>query len=157
MRYEGKFSSKAVKKRFAVPSVEEWKKVEAVCKIVDSIYNVAKGLFHKENVTAKLYLYHLDEIREILTKISNESPESFAGAVARGRMLKYLDDYWKDTFMVLAIAAVLDPRFKMRYIEFTCSKFWGSGEASSSQVNMVSDAIHELYDDYDTRFRGKAT
>ena len=46
MQYEGKFSSKAVKKRFVVPSVEEMKKVEAVCKIVDNIYNVAKGLFN---------------------------------------------------------------------------------------------------------------
>lgn len=148
----GEYSSKDVTENYDVPSAGEWKRVEEVCNIVDSIYKVADGLFQKENVTADLYLYHLLEIRAILAPISIQS-ESFEGTIAKG-MLKQLDKYWNDMFLVLAIAAVLDPRFKMKYIEFTCSEVWGTD--GNSKAKTVSDAIHDLFDDYVTRFPAKA-
>lgn len=148
----GEFSSKDVTDNYDVPSAEEWKQVEEVCNIVDRIYEVADGLFQNKHVTANLYLYHLHEIRAILAPISIKS-ESFEGTIAKG-MLEKLDEYLNEMFMVLAIAAVLDPRFKMKYIEFTCSEVWGTDGISKAKA--VSDAFHNLFDDYATRFPVKA-
>ncbi|KAI5349139.1 hypothetical protein L3X38_002026 [Prunus dulcis] len=97
----GEFSSKDVTDSYDVPSPEEWKIVEGVCKIVDSIYEVSNAL----------------------------SPEE-----------------WK-------IVEVLDPRFKMKYVEFICSKVKGGD--GSSQVAAVLGAFHKLFDDYVIRFPEK--
>ncbi|GFZ11473.1 hypothetical protein Acr_22g0008710 [Actinidia rufa] len=55
-------------------------------------------------------------------------------------------DYMKNTYLVLGIASVMDPRFKMKYLEFSCVKF--EGNDGNSKVEMVSEAIHKLYSDY---------
>ncbi|KAL5541457.1 hypothetical protein UlMin_009167 [Ulmus minor] len=135
-----------------VPSDEEWKKVESVCQLVDQIHQVAEGLFQKEKITSNLYLYHLYAIRVILSEASKGS-DSFVGNIAEG-MLEKLDKYWNRTLLVLAIPTVLDPRFKMKYIEFVSSQIEGTTE--SSQVRTVSDAVRNLYAGYASGFSQKA-
>ncbi|KAF4371377.1 hypothetical protein G4B88_003847 [Cannabis sativa] len=50
----GEFSSENVTDYSDVPTVEEWNRVEQVCNIVESIYKVAYGIFHKELMTTYL-------------------------------------------------------------------------------------------------------
>ncbi|XP_062104411.1 zinc finger BED domain-containing protein RICESLEEPER 2-like [Humulus lupulus] len=150
----GEFSSENVTSNYDVPAAEEWNRIEQVCNIVESIYKVADGIFQKEHVTANHFLYLLNEIRAILAPISIK-PESFEGTIAKG-MLEQLDKYFKDMFLVLAIAAVLDPRFKMKYVEFTCSQVWASSSGSTddgiSKTKTFSDTIRNLFDDYVSRY-----
>uniref|UniRef100_A0A5B7BBC5 Putative zinc finger BED domain-containing protein RICESLEEPER 2-like n=1 Tax=Davidia involucrata TaxID=16924 RepID=A0A5B7BBC5_DAVIN len=47
----------------------------------------------------------------------------------------------------MAIAAVLDPRYKMRLIEFCFPKIYSSIEAEL-HINIVRDSLYELYNDY---------
>lgn len=49
-------------------------------------------------------------------------------------------------FLLLAISAALDPRFKMKYIEFVCSKV--KGTVGNLQVAVVLGAINKLFDEY---------
>ncbi|CAL5415237.1 unnamed protein product [Camellia sinensis] len=61
-------------------------------------------------------------------------------------MLQRIDKYLNDMFLVLAIASVMDPRCKMRYIEYLSSKCERSD--GNSQSTLVLDAICGLYGDY---------
>lgn len=65
-------------------------------------------------------------------------------------MLKKFHKYWDDTFLLMAITAVLDPRFKMKYVEFVCSKV--KGEDAGLQVAAVLGAVHKMFDEYVIRF-----
>ncbi|PRQ39545.1 putative HAT dimerization domain, ribonuclease H-like domain, hAT-like transposase, RNase-H [Rosa chinensis] len=134
-----------------VPTPEEWKKVEGVCKIVDSIYEVSNALFQAKHLTANVYLYHLHELHEILTQASVDS-DSFVNTVVKG-MLKAFDRYWDKMFMLLGISAALDPRFKMKYVEFASSKV--KGVDGSSQASAVLGAIDKLFDEYALRVSEK--
>ncbi|KAK9288679.1 hypothetical protein L1049_017142 [Liquidambar formosana] len=133
---------------FEIPSAEEWKKVQGVCKLVESIHKVATVLFESMPIysTANVYFHLLQELHATLTRESTGS-DGFIITLAE-KMLKTFDQYWKDMFLVLAIAAVLDPRFKMKYIEFSSSKYEGSD--GNSKVTMVVESIHSLYEDYVT-------
>nr|XP_011462906.1 PREDICTED: zinc finger BED domain-containing protein RICESLEEPER 1-like [Fragaria vesca subsp. vesca] len=131
-----------------VPTLEEWKKVEGICKIVDSIYEVSNALFQAKHQTTNVYLYHLHELHEILTQASVDSDNT----IARG-MLKACDRYWDKMFLLLGISAALDPRFKMKYVEFACSKVKGAD--GSSQAAAVLGAIEKLFDEYALRFSEK--
>ncbi|KAL3505579.1 hypothetical protein ACH5RR_030961 [Cinchona calisaya] len=61
-------------------------------------------------------------------------------------MQEQLNEYWEDVFSVLAVATVMDPRCKMKYIEFLSLKY-GNG-SNCSQVTDVFVDIHNLYDEY---------
>ena len=52
--------------------------------------------------------------------------------------------------VVLAIATVMDPRYKIMYFEFSSSKY--GGKDGNIEVSTVLMAIRSLYDDYNTRF-----
>ncbi|XWS20457.1 hypothetical protein CRYUN_Cryun31cG0102600 [Craigia yunnanensis] len=56
------------------------------------------------------------------------------------------DRYWSDCFLVLAIAVVMDPRFKMKLVEFRFS--WIYGKKAGMWIKIVNDGIHELYLEY---------
>ncbi|CAN6551187.1 unnamed protein product [Malus baccata var. baccata] len=144
----GEFSSKDVTDDYDVPSPEEWKTLEGVCNLVDSIYEVANALFETKHLTANVYLYHLHELREVLTKMSVNS-DSFIRTIVE-EMLKKFHKYWDDMFLLMALTAVLDPRFKMKYVEFVCSKV--KGDVADSQVAAVLGAIHKMFDQYVIRF-----
>ncbi|CAB4262476.1 unnamed protein product [Prunus armeniaca] len=131
-----------------VPSPEEWKKVEGVCKILENINEVSDTLFYTTHLTPNVYLCHLHWLPKILAKVSIDS-DSFNRIVVDD-MSKKFDKYWEDMFLLLAISAALDPRLKMRYIEFLFSKV--KDRNGNSQVAVVLGAIHKLFDEYVVRF-----
>ncbi|XP_061991919.1 zinc finger BED domain-containing protein RICESLEEPER 2-like [Rosa rugosa] len=147
----GEFSSQDVINDYDVPPPEEWKKVEGVCLIADKMYEVSNALFETKHLTCNVYLYHLDELREILIQSSTDSDE-FVATLAKD-MLKKFDKYWDDMFLLLAISAALDPRFKMKYIDFVCSKV--KGMEGSSQAAAVLVSMNKLFDEYVIRFPEK--
>ena len=61
-------------------------------------------------------------------------------------MRERFDKYWKDCNVILAIAVVMDPRFKMKIVEFNYSKIYGL--KGVKYVKVVDDAVHELYNEY---------
>ena len=73
------------------------------------------------------------------------SEDVLVSSIARETNEKF-GKYWKDCSLVLAIAVVMDPRFKMKLIEFSFSKLYG--EDAPRYVKVVSDAIRELYFEY---------
>ncbi|KAK1385529.1 hypothetical protein POM88_023264 [Heracleum sosnowskyi] len=124
------------------PTEEEWTKLKYICRLVDYIYNTAEVLFHTKNPTASLYLHNLCELQASLRKES-VSPDRLSIITD---LLKKFDEYWNDMFLVLAIATVLDPRCKMKYIEFSSLKY--EDNSRNTQVTSVLEAIREIYDDY---------
>ena len=49
--------------------------------------------------------------------------------MARGMIAKF-DKYWRDIPGVMAVAIVLDPRYKMLLVNFHLSKIYGSSASS---------------------------
>ncbi|CAL4963441.1 unnamed protein product [Urochloa decumbens] len=61
-------------------------------------------------------------------------------------MHERFDKYWKDCNVMLAIAVLMDPRFKMKIVEFSYTKIYGL--KGIKYVKVVDDAVHELYKEY---------
>ncbi|PSR97887.1 Zinc finger BED domain-containing protein [Actinidia chinensis var. chinensis] len=135
-RYRGSWYDK--------PSKKEWKKVDSINRLVDDLYDIVFPLFEMGYSTGNIYLHHLQELRAYLIRES-ASGNKFLSDVLN-KLLQRLGDYMKNTYLVLGIASVMDPRFKMKYLEFSCVKF--EGNDGNSKVEMVSEAIHKLYSDY---------
>ncbi|KAL2920684.1 Zinc finger BED domain-containing protein RICESLEEPER 2 [Bienertia sinuspersici] len=133
----GKFKSRKKKDLHAVPSEKEWGKVRSVCKITERIHDIIRGLFEMKRPTANLFLPHLQEIRAYLTEESTNS-DVFMSHVAQ-KMLEIFNNYWNDMCLALSIAAFLDPRYKLKFVELFLSDL----EAVS-----VLENIRKIYDGY---------
>ncbi|XP_015696128.2 zinc finger BED domain-containing protein RICESLEEPER 2-like [Oryza brachyantha] len=126
------------------PSAEDWKKVEAACNYLKLLYDSAHSIMAAANPTSNIFFHEAWKLQlELSNAIAHEDP--VFSTIAKD-MHERFDKYWKDCNLVLAIAVVMDPRFKMKLVEFSYSKIYGVEAAR--YVKVVDDAVHELYKEY---------
>ncbi|CAD6268154.1 unnamed protein product [Miscanthus lutarioriparius] len=127
------------------PSAVDWEKVEVACRYLKLLYDSANSIMATKDPTANIFFH---EAWTIQREISNatDHQDSISSAIAKG-MHEMFDKYWKDCNVVLAIAVVMDPRFKMKIVEFSYSKIYGLMKGAK-YVKLVDDDIHELYNEY---------
>ncbi|KAL8100472.1 zinc finger BED domain-containing protein RICESLEEPER 1-like [Apium graveolens] len=140
---EGEFSKQIGQIFFYLPTEDEWAKLKYICRLVEYMYDSAEVLFMTKNPTASLYLHNLRELQARLIRKESTSPDRLSIATY---LLKKFDKYWDDMLLVLAIATVMDPRCKMKYIEFSSMKY--EDKSGNSQVKAVLEATQGIYDDY---------
>ncbi|KAL0296047.1 UNVERIFIED_CONTAM: Zinc finger BED domain-containing protein RICESLEEPER 2 [Sesamum radiatum] len=63
------------------------------------------------------------------------------------RMKIKFDKYWGETNLLMPTAAVLDPRCKMKALEFCFAKLY-SFEKVEREISFVRKSLHELYSEY---------
>ncbi|CAO2198533.1 unnamed protein product [Urochloa humidicola] len=126
------------------PSAEDWKKVEAACTYLKLLYDSAHSIMAAANPTSNLFFHEAWKLQLELTNGTGHGDPVFS-SMAKD-MHERFDKYWKDCNLVLAIAVVMDPRFKMKLVEFSYSKIYGAEAAK--YVKVVDDAVHELYKEY---------
>ncbi|CAA3016985.1 zinc finger BED domain-containing RICESLEEPER 1-like [Olea europaea subsp. europaea] len=74
-----------------------------------------------------------------------KNPDDFLCSMAL-KMKNKFDTYWSKCSLVLAVAAILDPRFKMKLVEYYYPQIYG-GDAPH-HMKEVSDGIRELFTEY---------
>ncbi|KAF0914339.1 hypothetical protein E2562_028219 [Oryza meyeriana var. granulata] len=126
------------------PSAEDWKKVEAACNYLNLLYDSAHNIMAAANPTSNIFFHEAWKLQsELSNAIAHEDP--VFRSIAK-TMHERFDKYWKDCNLVLAIAVVMDPRFKMKLVEFSYSKI--HGVEAAKYVKVVDDAVRELYNEY---------
>ncbi|CAL5415233.1 unnamed protein product [Camellia sinensis] len=110
-------------------------KIGSMCSFKEqepSWYNQNNQIKEASLLHAQLRAYFIrwSRTNTVLTNVSKKLLQSFS-------------QYMNNMYLVLAIASVMDPRFKMKYIEFSSLKF--KGDYSYSKV---LKAVHKLFNDY---------
>ncbi|XP_014757205.1 zinc finger BED domain-containing protein RICESLEEPER 2 [Brachypodium distachyon] len=126
------------------PSAEDWKKVEAACNYLRLLYESANSIMATANPTSDIFFHEAWKLQLELAGATRHEDPAFSG-IAKD-MYERFDKYWKDCNLVLAVAVVMDPRFKMKLVEFSYSKIYGLEAAK--YVKLVNDSLHELYKEY---------
>ncbi|KAI3988614.1 hypothetical protein MKX01_026978 [Papaver californicum] len=127
------------------PSTDEWKQIETLCIYLKLFYNAANMLTGTSYPTSNLYFHEVWKVHLELSHASNSEDPSISNLT---RPLKEkIDKYWNTCFLVLAFTVAMDPRFKMKLVEFSFQKIYG--EDSANHVRIVDDGIHELFSEYE--------
>ncbi|XP_076937823.1 zinc finger BED domain-containing protein DAYSLEEPER-like [Bidens hawaiensis] len=69
------------------------------------------------------------------------------------KMIVKFDKYWSVIHGVMGVAAVLDPRYKLKAMEFAFPKIYGS-EKSESAIIKLKELVYRLFQDYESYSQG---
>nr|QYI40137.1 zinc finger BED domain-containing protein RICESLEEPER 2 [Lilium hybrid division I] len=127
------------------PSPDDWRKVEIVCTYLKLLYDSAKSVTSTVDPTANIFFHDAWKIQLELTN-GLVSEDIMVRNIVK-EMHEKFDKYWKDCSLVLAVAVVMDPRFKMKLVEFSFTKIYGDDDAPR-YIKVVNDVIHELFFEY---------
>ena len=67
------------------------------------------------------------------------------------KMYKKFEKYWSEYNVLLAIACILDPRYKMQFVEFCYHGLYGH---NSTELKNVKDKLFSLFNEYSSNMDG---
>ncbi|OVA06789.1 zinc finger protein [Macleaya cordata] len=126
------------------PSADEWKQIETLCIYLRLFYNAINILTGSSYPTSNLYFHEVWKIQLELTHATT-SEDPFISNLTKPLKEK-IDKYWNVCSLVLAFAVAMDPRFKLKLVEFSFTKVYG--EDAPNYVKIVDEGIHELFSEY---------
>ncbi|XP_031278228.1 zinc finger BED domain-containing protein RICESLEEPER 2-like [Pistacia vera] len=127
------------------PLEEDWDKIQKVCEIL-KVFNVTTSIILGfEYPTSNKFLAELCKVKVLLDKHAEDENEFLRTMVMK--MKGKFDKYWGECNLLIAIAVVLDPRCKMRVLDYAFPKIYDDLDARVHST-IVWDALYELYKEY---------
>ncbi|XP_058003917.1 zinc finger BED domain-containing protein RICESLEEPER 1-like [Hevea brasiliensis] len=134
-----------------LPSEEDCEKVKEVCSFLEEFNKVTKVISSTEYPTSNLFLAELYNIKKLL----NEAHENVGYMQAMvSKMKKKFDKFLGDCNLLISIAAVLDPRNKMKLVEWCFPEIYSTSDAIE-QMTIVQETLRMLYNEYFEAHRAK--
>ncbi|XP_075501873.1 zinc finger BED domain-containing protein RICESLEEPER 1-like isoform X1 [Primulina tabacum] len=125
------------------PLVDEWVQAEKICKFLEVFYETTTLFSGVKYPTANLYFPRVFTVQLTLIQ-ALQSSDDFMRSMAN-RMFQKFDKYWKEYNILLSIAVIVDPRFKMQFVEFCYNKLYGHG---SNELSLVKSKLVSLFEEY---------
>ena len=111
-------------------------------------FNDITTLFSRTNYpTSNLYFQGVSQIKLLLLE-EMESQDSFISNMAKQMKGKF-DKYWDCYSVVLTCAIVLDPRYKLDYVDFTFKKIQPIEHIAKIKVESVQTTLSKLFSEYE--------
>ena len=123
-----------------MPSEEEWNLAKEICEILKLFYNITKLISGQNYPTANTFFIKVCEIKQALYDwliCSNEVVST---------MLEKFDKYWSGCHIVMAVATVLDPRYKIKILKFYFPIMYGS--KALSEIGKIRQICYDFLSEY---------
>ncbi|XP_031247634.1 zinc finger BED domain-containing protein RICESLEEPER 2-like [Pistacia vera] len=127
------------------PLDEDWEKLKKVCEILEAFNSATNVILGSEYPTSNLFLQEIVDIKELLDDKCSDDDDFIRLMV--GKMKEKFDKYWGECNFVMAIAAVLDPRMKMRMLQLAYPQMYPAEEAQG-KIDEVQATLYEIYEQY---------
>jgi hypothetical protein len=123
------------------PTALEWKKATNISSFLACFYQVACDFYGTKYPTTNLYF----PVIYVPLKEEVESEDEYKRLMAT-KMLSKFEKYWSEFSVVLTIATVLDPRYKLHLENFCYTKLYGVND--SSKFLYVCEKLVSLFMEY---------
>ncbi|KAF0897821.1 hypothetical protein E2562_000527 [Oryza meyeriana var. granulata] len=126
------------------PSPQQLEAAENFCKIVEPIYDAIKVVSDPHCMTFNSYFHALWSLRTTLQESSTVA--NIDHVLDLKNMQTQFDKNWREWYLWLSIAVVLDPRYKIRFLELRFTQ--GFGHDASIYISEVRGKVYELFIQY---------
>jgi len=134
------------------PRVDEWAKIEKICGFLKVFYRVTCSFSRSKYPTSNRYFPNVVRVRLAL-KEEMESSDAFMRSMATKLFAKF-EKYWSEFSTIMAIATILDPRYKYQFAEWAYKRVYGDGY--SIELSLLKNKLFALYDEYIKSFKGSS-
>ncbi|GJZ47739.1 zinc finger BED domain-containing protein RICESLEEPER 2-like protein [Tanacetum coccineum] len=117
-----------------LPKERDWELAMEVCDRLQVFYEITLTFSGSKYPTANLFFVLVCEIGYCLREWASSSVEVIKKMASK--MLEKFNKYWSVISGVMGMAAVLDPRYKMKFLELLLPKIYGQEKA----IKEVQDA-----------------
>ncbi|TYG98314.1 hypothetical protein ES288_A10G107600v1 [Gossypium darwinii] len=122
----------------------EWRNIAILCKFLKVFYDVTCVFSGSNYPTTNLYLRGVWKVHKILLD-TVKGPYSFLTPTVK-QMQEKFNKYWVEYSLILSCAAILDPRYKLNYVQYCFTTIYGI-HASYFVETILSNLIF-LFDEY---------
>ncbi|XP_052880463.1 zinc finger BED domain-containing protein DAYSLEEPER-like [Gossypium arboreum] len=128
---------------FALSS-EEWRNVAILCKFLKVFYDVTCVFSGSNYPMANLYFRGVWKVHKVLLDKVKGS-YSFLTLMVKQIQEKF-NKYWAEYSLILSCAAILDPRYKLNYVQYCVTTIYGIH--ASDFVETIISNLRLLFDEY---------
>ncbi|XP_057726375.1 zinc finger BED domain-containing protein RICESLEEPER 2-like [Arachis stenosperma] len=122
----------------------EWERISTVNSYLKLFVDVIEIFTRSKFPTANIYFPELCDVKLNLNEWCKNSDEYISSLALRLR--SKFDEYWEKCSLGLAVAAMLDPRFKMKLLDYYYPQIYGS--MSPGRIEEVFEGVKALYDEH---------
>ncbi|XP_074277448.1 zinc finger BED domain-containing protein RICESLEEPER 2-like [Silene latifolia] len=131
------------------PSSEEWTRVEKVSEVLKVFKSVTNIISGSEYSTSNLFLLEVYRVKIVLDKNKNDLEEWMRKLIKNMKQL--FDKYWCECNLLIALGAILDPRYKLRGVEYVFTKMYKN--EARGHISQIKEALYSLYLEYVSDFK----
>ena len=128
-----------------LPSDEDWKMAAEVSKFLEVINDVTKVFSGQKYPTSNLFLCQIWKVRKMLNDMSTDNRDFVKRMTLK--IKEKFDKHWGECNLVMAIGAVLDPRYKMKLILYSFPKIYPADDFQR-HIDDVRESLQFLYKEY---------
>jgi hypothetical protein len=138
-----------------VPTQEDWQFAQELCDRLKLFYDVTEVLSGTSYVTANLFFPKITNIYLAIKKWQSSSVPKVEEMSTK--MKEKFNKYWSDVHGLMAVAAILDPRYKLHLLNALFLKIHESESIATAAVNKVKDLLYNLVLEYQDSMESVAT
>lgn len=128
-------------------SDQEWNWASSVTLLMKLLIEVTNVFSQSKHPTANIYFAEICDVHIQLIDYC-KNPDDFIRSLSE-KMKNKFDKYWSKCGPALAIAAILDPRFKMKLVEYYYKQIYDS--EAQDRIREVSEGVRELFNEYSSQ------
>lgn len=131
------------------PSEDEWKFASEVCDRLKLFYEITELFSGTQYVTANDFFPKICAIRGHMSKWLECDDELIKSMSSH--MITKFDKYWTDIHGLMAIAVVLDPRYKFGMLKACYTRLFGAQSRAMLEIENVRKLFDELIREYNNK------
>lgn len=126
------------------PSEVEWERASIINSFLKLFVEVTNVFTRHKSPTANLYFPEVCDVYLQLNEWCKNS-DDYINSLAL-RLRSQFEEYWERCSLGLAVAAMLDPRFKMKLVEYYYAQIYGT--SAPSRIDNVFESVKALYNEH---------
>ncbi|XP_016665604.1 zinc finger BED domain-containing protein DAYSLEEPER isoform X1 [Gossypium hirsutum] len=134
-------------------SNKEWRNVAILCKFLKVFYDVICIFSGSNYPTANLYFRGVWKVHKLLLD-TVKGPHSFLTPMVK-QMQEKFNKYWAEYSLILSCAAILDPRYKLNYVQYCFTTIYGIHALDF--VETILSNLRLLFNEYVKRFKSTSS
>ena len=134
-----------------IPSEINWEIVKDICGTLELFYDMTKFVSGTTYPKASMYFHYMCQVKMELSECIISSNELIRKMASN--MLEKFDSYWNVVGRIMGVAAVLDPRFKMKLLEWSFPTIYSN--TAYEEIEKIRRIFYDLLEQYHSKEMNK--